>query len=92
MKLRLMDKTFVYLTGVAVLIILALLAMIVGNIVANGWTRISWEFLSGDPREGMTAGGIFPAIFGTALLVLLMTIFVRRPNLHALPLVALRGG
>ncbi len=76
MKLRLMDKTFVYLTGLAVLIILSLLFTILGNIVANGWTRISWEFLSGDPREGMTAGGIFPAIFGTALLVLLMTIFV----------------
>lgn len=76
MKLRLMDKTFVYLTGLAVLIILALLFTILGNIVANGWTRISWEFLSGNPREGMTAGGIFPAIFGTALLVLLMTIFV----------------
>jgi phosphate transport system permease protein len=76
MRLRLMDKTFVYLTGLAVLIILALLFAILGNIVANGWTRISWEFLSGDPREGMTAGGIFPAIFGTALLVLLMTIFV----------------
>jgi phosphate transport system permease protein len=76
MKLRLLDKTFVYLTGLAVLIILALLFTILGNIVANGWTRISWEFLSGDPREGMTAGGIFPAIFGTALLVLLMTIFV----------------
>jgi phosphate transport system permease protein len=76
MKLRLVDKTFVYLTGLAVLIILALLFTILGNIVANGWTRISWEFLSGDPREGMTAGGIFPAIFGTALLVLLMTIFV----------------
>ena len=76
MKLRLMDKTFVYLTGLAVLIILALLFMILGNIVANGWTRMSWEFLSGNPREGMTEGGIFPAIFGTALLVLLMTIFV----------------
>jgi len=76
MKLRIMDKTFVYLTGLAVLIILALLFMILGNIVANGWTRISWEFLSGNPREGMTEGGIFPAIFGTALLVLLMTIFV----------------
>jgi len=71
-----MDKTFVFLTGLAVLIILALLFVILGNIVANGWTRISWEFLSSNPREGMTAGGIFPAIFGTALLVLLMTIFV----------------
>jgi len=76
MKLRVMDKSFVFLTGLAVLIILALLFVILGNIVANGWTRISWEFLSGNPREGMTAGGIFPAIFGTALLVLLMTIFV----------------
>ena len=46
MKLRIMDKTFVYLTGLAVLIILALLFTILGNIVANGWTRISWEFLS----------------------------------------------
>jgi phosphate transport system permease protein len=76
MKLRVMDKTFVFLTGLAVLIILALLFIILGNIVANGWTRFSWEFLSANPREGMTAGGIFPAIFGTALLVLLMTIFV----------------
>ena len=76
MKLRVMDKTFVCLTGLAVLIILALLFTILGNIVANGWTRISWEFLNGNPREGMTEGGIFPAIFGTALLVLLMSIFV----------------
>ena len=76
MKLRIMDKTFVYLTGLAVLIILALLFTILGNIVANGWTRISWEFLSANPREGMTEGGIFPAIFGTALLVVLMSIFV----------------
>lgn len=76
MKRRLMDKTFVGLTGLAVVVILALLGMILGNIIANGWTRITWEFISGNPREGMTQGGIFPAIFGTTLLVLLMTIFV----------------
>jgi phosphate transport system permease protein len=35
-----------------------------------------WEFLSGEPRESNTEGGIFPAIFGTALMVLLMTIAV----------------
>jgi phosphate transport system permease protein len=33
-----------------------------------------WEFLSGDPRESNTEGGIFPAIFGTVLMVLLMSI------------------
>jgi phosphate transport system permease protein len=34
------------------------------------------EFLTGQPRESNTEGGIFPAIFGTALMVLLMTIAV----------------
>ena len=76
MKLRVFDRAFVWLTGVAVLLILAMLAAILGNIILNGWSRFTWEFVSANPREGMTAGGIFPAIFGTALLVLLMTIFV----------------
>ncbi len=35
-----------------------------------------WEFLSDDPREANTEGGIFPAIFGTVTMVLLMSIFV----------------
>jgi len=34
------------------------------------------EFVSGEPRESNTEGGIFPAIFGTALMVLLMTLVV----------------
>lgn len=33
-----------------------------------------WEFLSGDPRESNTEGGILPAIFGTVMMVLLMSI------------------
>jgi phosphate transport system permease protein len=33
-----------------------------------------WEFLTGDPRESNTEGGIFPAIFGTVMMVLLMSI------------------
>lgn len=35
-----------------------------------------WEFLSEDPREANTEGGIFPAIFGTVMMVILMSIFV----------------
>ncbi len=35
-----------------------------------------WEFLSDDPREANTEGGIFPAIFGTVLMVIIMAIFV----------------
>ena len=35
-----------------------------------------WEFLSDDPREANTEGGIFPAIFGTVLMVIIMAIIV----------------
>jgi phosphate transport system permease protein len=33
-----------------------------------------WEFLSGDPRESNTEGGIFPAIFGTVMMVMIMSV------------------
>lgn len=34
------------------------------------------EFLTAEPREANTEGGIFPAIFGTVMMVLLMSVFV----------------
>ena len=33
-----------------------------------------WEFLSGDPRESNTEGGVFPAIFGTVMMVMIMSV------------------
>jgi phosphate transport system permease protein len=36
----------------------------------------AWEFVSADPRESNTEGGIFPAIFGTVMMVFLMTVAV----------------
>jgi phosphate transport system permease protein len=35
-----------------------------------------WEFLSDEPREANTEGGIFPAIFGTVVMVLIMSVIV----------------
>ncbi|MEC9314967.1 MAG: phosphate ABC transporter permease PstA, partial [Pseudomonadota bacterium] len=35
-----------------------------------------WEFVSGEPREANTEGGIFPAIFGTVMMVIIMSILV----------------
>jgi phosphate transport system permease protein len=35
-----------------------------------------WEFLTAQPRESNTEGGVFPAIFGTVMMVLLMSIAV----------------
>jgi phosphate transport system permease protein len=42
--------------------------LVILYIVVQGASAISWEFLSQVPREGMQAGGIFPAIVGTVLL------------------------
>jgi phosphate transport system permease protein len=35
-----------------------------------------WEFISEEPREANTEGGVFPAIFGTVVMVLLMSVIV----------------
>ena len=35
-----------------------------------------WKFVSGDPREANTEGGIFPAIFGTVMMVMIMAVLV----------------
>ena len=35
-----------------------------------------WEFVSDEPREANTEGGIFPAIFGTVMMVLIMAMLV----------------
>ncbi|WP_348815096.1 phosphate ABC transporter permease PstA [Halomonas sp. H10-59] len=40
------------------------------------WVRELWQFLSQGPRDANTAGGVWPAIFGTILMVLLMSILV----------------
>ncbi len=64
------------LTLTSVLIILTVLAIILFDIVVHGIGTISWEFLSSPPKNGMESGGIFPAIFGTAALVMLMTVAV----------------
>lgn len=65
-----------FLTLMAVIIIIAMLTIIMANIFIGGVGTLSWEFLSRPPEQGMEAGGVFPAIFGTVALVLLMVIAV----------------
>lgn len=40
------------------------------------WCKQVWKFLSDDPRESNSEGGVFPAIFGTVFLVIIMSIIV----------------
>ena len=50
-------------------LILLLVGFVVTVIVQKGLPAITWQFLSDIPRQGMRAGGIFPAIVGTLYLV-----------------------
>ncbi|PAR38723.1 phosphate ABC transporter, permease protein PstA [Vibrio metoecus] len=40
------------------------------------WGKQAWRFLSDSPRESNSEGGVFPAIFGTVFLVIIMSIIV----------------
>lgn len=70
------DSGAKWLTGLSVLCIAAILALLIGNIIYFGWEKLTWSFLTEAPSNGMTGGGVFPAIFGTVALVFLMTVFV----------------
>jgi phosphate transport system permease protein len=56
--------------GVVTLLIVAPILLVILYVIINGAGAISWEFLTAAPRQGMKAGGIFPAIVGTILLVI----------------------
>jgi len=57
------------------LLVIVVLFWILGFIIYNGIGVISWDFLTTAPSEGMTAGGIFPAIVGTLCLIMGSIIF-----------------
>jgi phosphate transport system permease protein len=63
-------KFIVGITQVAVLLIFAILFIILGIIIYEGREKFSWEFIT----DGMTKGGIFPALIGTFILVVVMSI------------------
>lgn len=55
--------------------VVAALALILSFIIFRGFSAISWEFLTAMPEEGMTKGGIYPAIVGTFYLILGSMVF-----------------
>jgi phosphate transport system permease protein len=76
LKHRLADLSLALATGLATTMVVVILAVILIDIAIHGAPALSIGFLFSAPRQGMTAGGIFPAIFGTVALVILMTIAV----------------
>jgi phosphate transport system permease protein len=63
---RLFRNSLATMTGILILPVL----LILGTLIYKGAPVISFEFLFTGPTNGMTAGGIFPALLGTVLLVL----------------------
>jgi phosphate transport system permease protein len=65
---------FLVLSFAGILVLLILFAILL-DIFSKGAPVLSWEFLTESPRNGMTEGGIFPAIVGTFFVSILTVIF-----------------
>jgi phosphate transport system permease protein len=63
------QKVFRALLGGMTAILIMPVILILGTLIYKGAPVISFEFLFTSPTNGMTAGGIFPALLGTILLV-----------------------
>jgi phosphate transport system permease protein len=74
-KKRIIQKIVFSLFGAISFLVVAVLFIILGFIAVKGFGVISWEFLTAMPDMGMTKGGIFPAIVGTACLMVGSMIF-----------------
>ena len=69
MNPRITQKIVFALLFLATLLVIVPVGAIIVIIVIKGLPAISWDFLTTMPRNGMRAGGIFPAIVGTVYLV-----------------------
>ena len=49
--------------------VVIILFVILGFIIYRGGKVLSWDFITQFPKDGMTTGGIYPAIIGTLYLV-----------------------
>jgi len=73
-QLKIEKLGFSILTILAIATVLPIIAVVI-YIIYLGSPAISWEFVSSMPRDGMRAGGIWPAIVGTLYLTFGTAIF-----------------
>lgn len=69
MTKQLKEKLAFWTFRILSLFVVGVLFWILYFIFIRGWKSISWEFLTSMPEDGMTAGGIYPAIIGTLCLM-----------------------
>jgi phosphate transport system permease protein len=73
---RTVEAVMKVVTGACVALVVGAAVLILGKIVISGIPGISLEFLFSKPGMGMRAGGIFPIIVGTLMLVTLTAVLV----------------
>jgi phosphate transport system permease protein len=69
------EKIAFFFLFLATLLIVVPVGLIIVIIIQKGLPAINWQFISDIPRQGMRAGGIYPAIVGTVYLVIGAIIF-----------------
>jgi phosphate transport system permease protein len=74
MNRKIKDKIVESLTGTSVLLIIFIIVSILAVTIVGGWPNLNWTFLTEFPKDGMTKGGIFPAIVGTAVMTIIMAV------------------
>ena len=76
MKLRKFEEAVGFgILGMSAIMVVLILGVIIYDITIKGAGAISWQFLVDFPREGMTQGGIFPAIIGTIFVTIITSFF-----------------
>lgn len=66
---KIIQHIMFYLFGLSAILVVGVLVAILVYIFENGISVINWDFLTKMPEDGMTKGGIYPAIIGTLCLV-----------------------
>jgi len=79
MKLKRIKEHIIYsLLRFCGIFIVCTLAILIFYIISGGIGKISWEFLSSFPKDGMMSGGVFPMIVGT-LSLMTLTMLIALP-------------
>ena len=74
LRKKITENIFIYITGGAALVMILFVIYILIDIFLIARPQLTWDFITKPPTEGLTSGGIFPAIIGTALLVIIMSV------------------
>ena len=74
-RARFVEGVAKFVTGACLMFTVVATLTIIGVIIWRGLPSISLEFIFGMPKKNMTAGGIWPAIYGTIMLTMGTALF-----------------